>query len=189
MVPLFAKDAHDYPYGNSSLREVLRADMQANRRDPGSMLLMTNLRLSQFLIGRFGRRSPLAVAGMAVARGINEGLLGVELRPATKVAPGLSVYHRFGIVVNNEAVIGRNVQIRHGVTIGHKAPGGPSPVIEDGVDIGAGAIIVGGITVGANAKIAAGAVVVKDVPPGAVVAGNPARIVGGATTGTSATND
>jgi UDP-2-acetamido-3-amino-2,3-dideoxy-glucuronate N-acetyltransferase len=47
--------------------------------------------------------------------------------------------------------------------------------IEDGASIGSGAVILGGITVGGDALVGAGAVVTRDVPPAAVVAGNPAR--------------
>ncbi len=43
--------------------------------------------------------------------------------------------------------------------------------------IGAGAILLPGITVGDDAVVGAGAVVTRDVPPGAVVAGNPARVI------------
>ena len=50
-------------------------------------------------------------------------------------------------------------------------------VIEDGVWIGAGAIILAGVTVGKKSVVAAGSVVTKDVPPGVVVAGNPAKIL------------
>ena len=47
--------------------------------------------------------------------------------------------------------------------------------IGDGASIGSGATILGGITVGDGAIVGAGAVVTKDVAPGEVVAGNPAR--------------
>ncbi len=47
--------------------------------------------------------------------------------------------------------------------------------VEDGVSIGSGAIILPGLVIGAGAQVAAGAVVSKDVAPGAIVAGVPAR--------------
>lgn len=43
--------------------------------------------------------------------------------------------------------------------------------------IGAGAVLRPGIKIGEKALIGAGAVVTKDVPPGAVVVGNPGRIL------------
>lgn len=43
--------------------------------------------------------------------------------------------------------------------------------------IGAHSIIMPGVTIGDGSIIAAGAVVTKDVPPGSIVAGNPARVV------------
>lgn len=49
-------------------------------------------------------------------------------------------------------------------------------VIEDDAWIGIGAIILKGVRIGRGARIGAGAVVTKDVPPGAVVIGNPARL-------------
>ena len=51
-------------------------------------------------------------------------------------------------------------------------------VIEDDVWIGYNATILKGVTVGAGALVAPGALVVRDVPPGAEVAGNPAVVVG-----------
>ena len=44
-----------------------------------------------------------------------------------------------------------------------------------GASIGSGAVILGGLDIGAGALVGAGAVVTRDVPPGAIVAGNPAR--------------
>jgi UDP-2-acetamido-3-amino-2,3-dideoxy-glucuronate N-acetyltransferase len=49
--------------------------------------------------------------------------------------------------------------------------------IKRGASIGSGATLLCGITIGENAVIGAGSVVTKDVPAGAVVAGNPARLI------------
>lgn len=49
--------------------------------------------------------------------------------------------------------------------------------VAQGASIGSGATLLCGINIGENAVIGAGSVVTKDVPAGAVVAGNPARII------------
>lgn len=88
-------------------------------------------------------------------------------------------------------VIGRNVGIGPAVRVltsshqlGHldrpilHAPIDVAPVtVDDGADIGVGAILLPGVRVGQGAQVAAGAVVAEDVPPYAVVAGVPARLV------------
>lgn len=50
-------------------------------------------------------------------------------------------------------------------------------VLEEDCWIGAGAIIMPNVTIGSEAIVGAGAVVTRDVPPNAVVAGIPARII------------
>jgi len=50
-------------------------------------------------------------------------------------------------------------------------------VVEAGASIGAHATIVCGVRIGARAMIGAGSVVTRDVPPGTVVVGNPARVI------------
>ena len=50
-------------------------------------------------------------------------------------------------------------------------------VVKRGASIGSGATILAGITIGEKALVGAGSVVTKSVPPGVVVAGNPARVL------------
>jgi len=86
-------------------------------------------------------------------------------------------YGGLGIVLHARCRIGANVLIAQQVTIGGRWPREGVPVIEDGVSIGAGAKILGPIRVGAGSRVGANAVVLKDVPPRAVVAGVPAKII------------
>ncbi|MCK5704602.1 MAG: N-acetyltransferase, partial [Cyclobacteriaceae bacterium] len=51
------------------------------------------------------------------------------------------------------------------------------PTIKEGARIGANATILPGLVIGKNSLVGAGAVVVRDVPDGSVVAGNPAKVV------------
>ena len=50
-------------------------------------------------------------------------------------------------------------------------------VVERGASLGSGATILGGVRIGRDAVVGAGAVVTKDVPDGATVVGNPARVL------------
>jgi acetyltransferase-like isoleucine patch superfamily enzyme len=50
-------------------------------------------------------------------------------------------------------------------------------VVRRGASIGSGAILLCNLSIGENAIVGAGSVVTKDVPPNAIVAGNPARVL------------
>ena len=102
-----------------------------------------------------------------------------DIHPAARIGRGIFLDHATGLVVGETAIIGDNVSMLQDVTLGGtgKDGGDRHPKIRSGVMIGAGAKILGNIEIGENARIAAGSVVLAAVPPGATVAGVPARIV------------
>ena len=108
-------------------------------------------------------------------------LFAVDINPAATIGCGVMLDHATGFVMGETAVIGDDCSILQGVTLGGTGKEGADrhPKIGDRVLIGAGANILGNITVGDGAKVAAGSVVLKPVPPGCVVAGIPAKPVGG----------
>jgi serine O-acetyltransferase len=103
-------------------------------------------------------------------------LHGSYLPPEADIGEGTQLgYGGMGIVIHRDARIGRQCLISHQVTVGGRSGLKDLPVIGDYVRIGAGAKILGNVHIGDFAIIGANAVVVKDVAPGAVVAGIPAR--------------
>ena len=111
---------------------------------------------------------------------------------------GKDVYIDADVIVGDRCKIENFATLYRGVTIGDRVFVGPhacftndmypravSPdwqvvptKVEDGASIGANATVLCGITIGRNAMVAAGAVATKDVPPHALVAGVPAKVVG-----------
>lgn len=97
--------------------------------------------------------------------------------------------YNFVVLDGNYVRIGNNVWIAPNVGI--YAAGHPFDVEErisgieyafpvtigDNVWIGGGVQIIGGVTIGANSIVAAGSVVIRDVPEGTLVAGNPCRVI------------
>lgn len=94
--------------------------------------------------------------------------------------------HRVHIHAFNPVNIGRGCVFADDVLVssgGHAAGDrqgvtdtGPIDIGDDGF-VGQRAMVLGGVTVGRGATVGAGAVVTHDVPPGAVVAGVPARVL------------
>jgi|SRR5690554_1189632 len=106
----------------------------------------------------------------------NQYKTGIQLNFGTDIGEGLTFVHFSSIVINYQAVIGKNCTIFNGVTIG-SVRGKGVPTIGDNVVIATGAKILGNVTVGNNVMIGANAVVVNDVPDEAVVGGIPARVL------------
>lgn len=94
---------------------------------------------------------------------------------------------RFSMIANNVGLVGRydhdhrsvGMPIRLAPWIGspeYKGLGlGLQLIVGEDVWVGFGAVLLSGVTIGRGAIVAAGSVVTRDVPPYAIVAGNPAR--------------
>ncbi|RLC66858.1 MAG: UDP-N-acetylglucosamine diphosphorylase/glucosamine-1-phosphate N-acetyltransferase [Chloroflexi bacterium] len=90
------------------------------------------------------------------------------------LGPGTKMGH-FSYV--GDATIGAEVNIGAGtITCNFDGQHKHRTVIEDGAFIGSDAMLVAPVRVGAGARIGAGAVVTRDVPPGSLAYGVPARV-------------
>jgi serine O-acetyltransferase len=160
--------------------ELIREDWRTHERDIWRQGFWT------LLIYRFGRwryrlpwlvRKPFSFV-YKLLKVIGQVLTGIDLPCETTVGRRLRIEHFGGIIVSGDAVIGDDVVIRNGVTLGLRRTGERgAPILGNRVDIGAGAKILGKIHIGDGAVIGANAVVLKDVPPGALAVGIPARII------------
>lgn len=92
-------------------------------------------------------------------------------------AGGLTIGAHVGIGPAVKIITSSHAEQGRGVPILHSRIEFAPVVIEDSSDIGVGAILLPGVTIGRGAQVGAGAVVVEDVPPYAVVAGVPARLL------------
>jgi sugar O-acyltransferase (sialic acid O-acetyltransferase NeuD family) len=120
----------------------------------------------------------------ALAPGIEVGEGSVLLAQVVATAPisiGRHVVIMPQVVFTHDDVIGDFTTFAAGVRLA----GGV--VVERGAYIGAGALVREYVTIGAGALVGMGAVVTRDVPPGEVWVGNPARRLDGARAGAGTT--
>lgn len=98
------------------------------------------------------------------------------MKASKNISSDIILYHPYGVVINGDATVKKDVIIRQQVTIGNKGINDSRcPVINENVEIGAGAKIIGPIHIGKNSKIGANAVVTKSFPENSVLVGVPAK--------------
>lgn len=104
---------------------------------------------------------------------------GIELSCRTRVGAGCRIVHQHGITIHPKAIIGDNCVILQNVAIGvpSRTRISEAPILGDDVFVGAGAVIIGRIKIGDGATIGPNSVVTSNVPAGATVFGNPARVI------------
>jgi len=122
----------------------------------------------------------------------NEVKIGtfVEIQKGVKIGDRCKISsHTFiceGVTLEDEVFVGHNVTFindrhpratnRDGALQSEADWECVRTLVKRGASIGSGATLLCGITIGEYAMVGAGSVVTKDVPPGVVVVGNPARI-------------
>jgi serine O-acetyltransferase len=107
-------------------------------------------------------------------------LSGIEVHPGARIGRRLFIDHGMGVVIGETAEIGDDCTLYQGVTLGGTSlTRGQKrhPTLGSGVIVGSGAQVLGPFRVGDGARIGAAAVVLREVPDGATMVGNPARQV------------
>jgi len=102
----------------------------------------------------------------------------VRVGDRVTIKPGVQLW--LGVTLEDDVFVGPNATFTndHFPRSRRRPPQFLRTLICQGASIGANATILPGLTIGRLAMVGAGAVVTADVPPGAIVVGNPARVVG-----------
>jgi len=178
--------------GRHVVAEVLDDDADAGRvrvsggRERLGELVGLGIAAGVIAIGDNATRG--ALAALAAQAGL--GFVSA-VDPTAQIAEGVPVgdgtFAARGSIVNVGCTVGDHVILNTACTIDHDSavatlahvsPGvtvGAECSIGSGARLGIGATVVSGVAVGDGAVVGAGAVVIHDVPPGATVAGVPAR--------------
>jgi acetyltransferase-like isoleucine patch superfamily enzyme len=115
----------------------------------------------------------------------------VEIQKGVKIGPNCKISsHTFiceGVTIEDNVFIGHNVTFINDTYPRATTESGSLQTEEDwtvepilvkrGASIGSSATLLSNVTIGENAIVGAGSVVTKDVLPGTIVAGNPAKVI------------
>ncbi len=105
-----------------------------------------------------------------------------DVRIGDRVSLQSGCYLTRGVVIENDVFCGPRIVTMNDKPMTYRRQAltfvRAAPRILRAARVGGGAVLCPGITVGENAVIGAGSVVTKDVADGAIIAGNPATIVG-----------
>ena len=103
----------------------------------------------------------------------------IQIPARTQIGEGFYIGHSGRVIINPDAVLGKNINVSTGVVIGAENRGKRegAPTLEGDCWIGANAVVVGKINIGQDVMIAPLSFVNFDVPPHSVVVGNPAKII------------
>jgi serine O-acetyltransferase len=105
---------------------------------------------------------------------------GIEIHPGARIGRRVFIDHGMGVVIGETAEVGDDCTLYQGVTLGGTSlTRGEKrhPTLGNDVIVGSGAQVLGPFRVGDGARIGAAAVVLREVPAGVTMVGNPARQV------------
>lgn len=155
-------------------------DLFASEQDPG-LVLGDRVRVYP---GGWGGGFAVVKSG-SISIGDDCVLAGTQFMCSERIEVGNRVITSYNAIITDADWHPRDPDLRRLDTVAaapvnqgaERPPYSSKPVvIEDDVRIGINAIVLKGVRIGRGAEVASGAVVTADVPPGSVVAGNPARV-------------
>jgi UDP-2-acetamido-3-amino-2,3-dideoxy-glucuronate N-acetyltransferase len=105
-----------------------------------------------------------------------------EVHIGNRVSLQSGCYLTRGVIIEDSAFCGPRIVTMNDKVMSYGRPSlrfeRSAPRILRAARIGGGAVLCPGVTIGENAVVGAASVVTRDVPDGAMVAGNPARVIG-----------
>lgn len=132
----------------------------------------------EYRLARALRHRPFMGPAFVVWQKCIEATTGISLGHGATIGPGLLITHLSGVIVQDDAVLGRDCHLCQGATIGrgHGTGGYGAPVVGDRVYVGPHVALLGKIAVGNDVRVSANSVVTTDVPEGSSVRPAPAVV-------------